>query len=94
METKAIKPFMKKEVTLGQVLQIAITLLIAIVTAWVTINNKVTDQERRTTQLEINQEKIQNQSQQTLTRLESKVDKQGEDLIQVRILLESKANRK
>ena len=32
---------MKKEITLGQLISAGVTLLIAIVTAWVTINNKV-----------------------------------------------------
>ena len=32
---------MKKEITLGQLVSVSATLLIAIVTAWVTINNKV-----------------------------------------------------
>lgn len=85
---------MKREISLGQVLAIAITLLTSLVTGWVTINNKITDQNRRITNLEINQEKQQNQIEQIMLRFESKLDKQGEEIIQVRLLLENKQNRR
>lgn len=85
---------MEKKISLGQLLAISITLLTSIITGWVTINNKVTDNNRRITNLEIQAEKQQNQIESIMTRFENKLDKQSEEIIQVRLLLENKENRK
>lgn len=85
---------MNKATPFWQLLTVGVTLLIFIVTSWVTLNNKVTDQNARLTNMEIQQDKMQSQFQSTLQRLEDKLDIQNEQLTQVRILLENKANRK
>lgn len=85
---------MKREISLGQVLTISIALLTSLITGWVTINNKLTDQNRRIQTIEIQQEKQQNQIEQITARLEDKVDHIRDELIQVRLLLENKQNRK
>jgi hypothetical protein len=85
---------MKKEISLGQVLAISIALLTSLITGWVTITNKMTDQNRRIQNIEMQQEKQQNQIEQITARLEDKVDHIRDELIQVRLLLENKENRK
>ena len=85
---------MERKISLGQVLSISVTLIIAIFTGWVTINNKVTDADRRITNLELQQEKMQNQLEQIMIRFETKLDKQSDEIIQVRLLLENKENRR
>jgi len=44
---------MKREVTLGQVLSIAVTIIIACLTGWITLSNKVERAEERDKNLEI-----------------------------------------
>lgn len=73
---------MKREVTLGQVLAIAVTLLISLLTAWVTLTNKVTRLEARQDALE-----------QRYQRIESKIDIIVDRTQDIQIQLERKANR-
>lgn len=73
---------MKREVTLGQVLAIAVTLLISLLTAWVTLTNKVTRLEARQDALE-----------QRYQRIESKIDLIVDRTQDIQIQLERKANR-
>lgn len=64
------EPSMKREITLGQLLSVSVTLLIALITGWVTINNKVSmhDAEIKGLQLRAaNAERI-------LERIEGKID--------------------
>lgn len=60
---------MKKEFTLGQLLSVAVTLLIAIVTGWVTLNGKVSADSERIKAVEARQ-----------TRVESAVDKMSDKI--------------
>lgn len=61
---------MKREITLGQLLAVATTLLIALVTAWVTINKEVTKSSSRIDSLESRQDK----TERILERIEGKVE--------------------
>lgn len=73
---------MKREITLGQVIATAVTLLLAIITGWVTITNKVTRLEARQDELEKRYDRIE-------TKIDLIVDKTQNILIE----LERKQNR-
>lgn len=62
---------MKKEITVGQLLSVGVTLLIAIITGWVTINNKVSGHEKEIQGIQIRQSRVETQ----IDRLENKIDK-------------------
>lgn len=81
---------MKKEINLGQLLAVAVTLLIAIVTGWVTINNKVAAHE-----IEIQNIKDRQQKTETvLDRIESKIDEINKGQTDILVKLENKQNKK
>lgn len=61
---------MKKEITLGQLLSVATTLLIALATGWITINKEVTKSSTRIDSLEVRQDK----TERILERIEGKVE--------------------
>ena len=61
---------MKREITLGQLLAVATTLLIALATGWVTINKEVTKSSTRIDSLEFRQDK----TDRILERIEGKVE--------------------
>jgi hypothetical protein len=61
---------MKKEITLGQLMSVGVTLLIAIVTAWITLSNKVSQQDVEIRELR----ERQNKTDQSLVRIESKLE--------------------
>lgn len=73
---------MKKEITIGQLLSVGATLLIAIVTGWVTLNNKVSAHEVEIQSLQ----KKQDKTEVVLERIEGKIT-------QILINLENKQNR-
>jgi uncharacterized protein YoxC len=73
---------MKREVTLGQALSIAVTIAITIITGWITMNNKVTRLEARQDELEKRYDRIE-------TKIDLIVDKTQNILIE----LERKQNR-
>ncbi len=73
---------MKKEITLGQLLGVGVTLLIAIITAWVTLNNKVSEHDVEIKSLQSSQSR----TDQKLDRIEGKVE-------QVLINMERKKDR-
>lgn len=73
---------MKKEITLGQLLGVATTLLIAIVTGWVTLNNKVSSHDAEIKALQSTQAR----TDRVLDRIEGKVE-------QILIVLERKKDR-
>lgn len=81
---------MKKEITLGQLLSVGVTLLIAIVTGWVTLNNKVATHDIEIKSLTEKQYK----TEVTLDRIEGKIDKINEGQADIRVKLEKKIDRK
>lgn len=73
---------MKKEITLGQLLATAVTVVIALVTGWSTMNNKVTRQgeqieaiKDRQNRVEIMLNKIDDKLETIIIRLENKKDR-------------------
>jgi len=61
---------MKKEITVGQLLSVGVTILIAIVTGWVTLNNKVSTHDAEIKHLQNRYDK----SEKTFERIEAKVE--------------------
>jgi hypothetical protein len=80
---------MKKEITIGQLLSVGATLLIAIITGWVTLNNKVSSQAVEIKVLQENQ----NKWDRVVERIEAKIDLNNEKTNQVLIELQNKKNR-
>jgi hypothetical protein len=69
---------MKKEITVGQLLSVSVTILITIITGWITMSNKVSSHgtqlksvEKWQTRVEIVMDKMDSKSD----RIESKIDK-------------------
>lgn len=85
---------MKKEITLGQLLAVAITLLISIVSAWVTINNKVTRLESQQQEYRDQQYTLQVANDKKFDKIDQKMDAISSDTRQILIKLENKADRK
>lgn len=88
---------MKKEITLGQLLSVAVTLLIAVITGWITMSNKVTYQETKFA-IEIENIKAQQAAdkkdgERYRERVELKLDKINENVNSVLIKMESKLDR-
>lgn len=50
---------MKKEITLGQLLGVGATLLIAIATGWMTMSNKISEQGMQIKNLQERQDKVE-----------------------------------
>jgi len=88
---------MKKEITLGQLLSVAVTLLIAVITGWITLTNKVTQQETKFNiqieQLKADQAAIQARFDRFTERIEFKLDKVNENVNSVLVKMESKLDR-
>lgn len=88
---------MKKEITLGQLLSVAVTLLIAVITGWVTISNKVTEQGTKFNiqieQIKSEQAAIQARFDRFTERFEIKLDKINENVNSVLIKMETKLDR-
>ena len=80
---------MKKEITVGQLLSVGATLLIAIITGWVTLNNKVSGHDAEIKSLQENQTKWE----KVVERVEAKIDKGNETTTQILIKLENKKDR-
>lgn len=67
---------MKKEITLGQLLSVAVTIIIALATGWITQNSKVSKLEEKVLILQ------QQQTQQAVTN-EKKFDKIDKTLVDI-----------
>lgn len=80
---------MKKEITLGQLLSVGVTLLIAIVTGWVTLNNKVSSHDAQIKSLESRQTKIES----SIDRFDDKLDKVIDAVTDIKIKMERKKDR-
>lgn len=63
-------PSMKREITLGQMLSVAATLIIALATGWMTLNDKVSQHE---VEIKVLQDR-QSKTEATLDRIESKIE--------------------
>lgn len=89
-----IEEEMKQPTPLWQAVSIAITLLIAIVTGWVTLNNKVSRIEAKQELESINAEFIRSSMEKKIDKLDDKIDNQGRDIRQILIEIQNKQDRK
>lgn len=80
---------MKKEITLGQLLTGLLSLLITVVTAWITLNNKVSSHSEKIKTLE---ERLL-YGEKMIERVETKIDRLNEQNTRILIALENKKNR-
>lgn len=85
---------MKQPTPLWQAVSIAVTLLIAIVTGWVTLNNKVSRIEARQEQERINTDFVRMTMDKKIDKLDDKIDQQGKDIRQILIEIQNKQDRK
>jgi hypothetical protein len=88
---------MKREITLGQLLSVAITVLIAFGTGWITLTNKVTEQgakfDIQIKQIKEDQAAIQARFDRFTERIELKLDKVNENVNSVLVKMETKVDR-
>lgn len=87
------KKEMKQPTPLWQAVSIAVTLLIAIVTGWVTLNNKVSRIEARQEQERINTDFVRITMDKKIDKLDDKIDQQGKDIRQILIEIQNKQDR-
>lgn len=73
---------MKKEITLGQLLSVGVTVLLTIISGWITMNNKITKIEAR-----------QEMSEKRWEKIELKLDENLSAINQVKVELQNKKNR-
>lgn len=89
---------MKKEITLGQVIAVASTFILAIVTGWITMSNKVTDAERRISTLEAQRVSDNIEYRQSISELKWQIadgnQKTADQLTHILVKLENKQNRR
>ena len=65
---------MKKEITLGQLLSVAVTILIALASGWITLNNKATDTAEKARNLEIQQSSQEIRTERKFDKIDVKLD--------------------
>lgn len=80
---------MKREITLGQLISVGVTLLIAMASGWITLNNKVSAHAADIYYL---QQKINTYDKQ-MERLENKIDKMIEKQEEILVQLAGKQNK-
>lgn len=85
--------YMKKEISLGQLIGTAVTLLLAVSAGWLSLNNKVITTENNLKGLEIRFVDMQIANDKKIDRLEEKIDRLSGTLNDVKVLLERKADR-
>lgn len=85
---------MKREITLGQLIGTAVTILLTLAAGWISLNNKVVTTENELKNLEIRFVDMQIANDKKIDRLEQKIDALSGTLYDVKVLLERKADRK
>lgn len=85
---------MKKEITLGQLLSVAVTVIIALATGWITQNNKVSTLQEQVRQLQNDQYNMQISTDKKFDKIDNKLDDNSSTLSDIKVLLERKADRR
>lgn len=92
---------MKREITLGQLLSVGVTILIALITGWVTLNNKVTgntsdikNNEIRMMDHVINSDKQVRELKDSQAETNQTVKETNGTVNEIKVLLERKADRR
>lgn len=84
---------MKKEITVGQLLTVAVSLLLAVITAWITLEKKVSKNEIEIQQVKGEQISRDLKLEKLFDRLDQKMDRLSDDQQVIKIELQNKANR-
>jgi hypothetical protein len=84
---------MKQPVNWWQAVAIIISLLIPIVTSWVTISSKISAQEVRIQRLENDQYNNQIKIERAFDKIEAKIDNLNANYTKILVELQNKANR-
>lgn len=84
---------MKKEITVGQLLTVAVSLLLAVITAWITLEKKVSKNEIEIQQVKGDQISRDLKLEKLFDRLDQKMDRLSDDQQVIKIELQNKANR-
>lgn len=85
---------MKKEITLGQLLSVGVTIIIALATGWITLSNKVAKLEQEDIQIKSEQFNMQLKLDRQLDKIESKMDLHNQEIKNILIELQNKQNRR
>lgn len=82
---------MKKEITLGQLLAVGVTILIAIFTGWITLNRSDARNDERARNLELQQTSHEIRAERKFDKLDEKLDNIQNGISDLK---EKKADRK
>jgi hypothetical protein len=85
---------MKREITLGQLLGVAVTVIMAIAGGWISLSNKVATNESELKNLEIRFMDMQIETNKKYDKLDQKVDEMAGTLNDIKVLLERKQDRR
>lgn len=85
---------MKREITLGQLLGVAVTVIMAIAGGWISLSNKVATNESELKNLEIRFMDMQIETNKKYDKLDQKVDEMTGTLNDIKVLLERKQDRR
>ena len=85
---------MKKEITLGQLIATAVSLLVVLITGWITITNKVTANEQKIVAQEKRIDAFEVRYDRDNLEMKTKQDKILETLNDIRVILENKQDRR
>lgn len=85
---------MKKEITVGQALTIAVSILVTVISAWVTLTNKVTRIEERNVIQDSEIYSLRLSNDKKFDKIDTKMDAMQEDIKNILYKLGEKENRK
>lgn len=85
---------MKKEITLGQLLSVAVSVVIALATGWITQNNKVSKLEEKVMILQQQQTQQAEANEKKFDKIDKTLSDIQNDTRLILINLERKADRK
>lgn len=85
---------MKKEVTLGQIIAVAVTVIIAMAGGWITIQKKVAVAEQKIMALEMRQAEDKIEYRKAVDELKWQIADGNQKITDILIQLQNKANRR
>jgi uncharacterized membrane protein (DUF106 family) len=85
---------MKREITFGQLISVAVTVILALATGWITQNNKVSTLQEQVRQLQNDQYNMQISTDKKFDKIDNKLDDNSSTLSDIKVLLERKADRR
>lgn len=85
---------MKKEITYGQALGIAVTIIIAVFGGWLTLTKSQSADHIRIEKLELKLQEMQLNNEARYNKIEDKIDNVQNDITKILINMERKQDRK